>query len=111
LSSDGVGWTDTVNTKEIDMRRLILAATLALGLGALPGTVSAAPAFAVPQDMATSADVQSVQYGNGYYRGRGYSRGPRYGHRGRGYGRHYGPPPHARAYGRRYNDRQWDRRW
>ena len=94
------------------MRRLILAATLALGLGAIPGTVSAAPAFAVQTDMATAADVQLVQDGRGYYRGRVYGGGPRYGHRGRGYGRYYGgPPPHARAYGRRYNDRQWDRRW
>ncbi len=106
------------------MRRLILAATLALGLGAIPGTVSAAPAFGILQDMATSqdvatsqdmansADVQLTQYRDRYYRGRGYSRGPRYGHRGRAYGRHFGgPPPHARAYGRRYNDRQWDRRW
>lgn len=93
------------------MRRLILAATLALGLGAIPGTVSAAPAFAVQTDIAAPADVQLVQDGRGYYRGRAYSNGPRYRHRGRGYGRHFGPPPHARAYGRRYNDRQWDRRW
>lgn len=93
------------------MRRLILAATLALGLGAIPGAASAAPAFAAQTDIAAPAGVELAQYGYGY-RHRGYRAGPRYGYRGRGYGRGYGgPPPHARAYGRRYNDRQWDRRW
>ncbi|PTM42977.1 hypothetical protein [Bosea sp. 124] len=97
------------------MRRLILAATLALGLGAIPGAASAAPAFAAQPEVAASADVlvQEVRNHRGYYHSRRvYSHGPRYGRPGRGYGRYYGgPPSHARAYGRRYNDRQWDRRW
>ena len=84
------------------MRRLILAASLVLGLGAIPGTVSAAPAFAAQTDIATSPGIELAQVrGNGDYRVRGYRAGPRYGYRGRGYGRHYGgPPPHARAYAR-----------
>lgn len=96
------------------MRRLILAATLALGLGAIPGTASAAPGFASQPEMAAMSDIEQARYHRGYYHGRrGYSAGPRYyGRHGRGYGRYYGgPPPHARAYGRRYNDRQWDRTW
>lgn len=93
------------------MRRLILAATLALGLGAIPATVSAAPAFATQSETAGPADIALVQY-RGNYSNRVYEGRPRYRHRGRAYGRYYGgPPPHARAYGRRYNDRQWDRRW
>ena len=95
------------------MRRLILAATLALGLGAIPGTVSAAPAFATQSETAAPADIALVQHrGNYGYGNRVYESRPRYRHRGHGYRRYYGgPPPHARAYGRRYNDRQWDRRW
>jgi hypothetical protein len=96
------------------MRRLILAATLALGLGAIPGTASAAPGFASQPAMAAMSDIEQAQYHRGYYHGRrGYSAGPRYyGRPSRGYSRYYGgPPPHARAYGRRYNDRHWDRRW
>ncbi|KPF72042.1 hypothetical protein IP69_04380 [Bosea sp. AAP35] len=92
------------------MRRLILAATLALGLGAIPGAASAAPAFAGQTAAAATTDTLLVQYrGNGGVRI--YESRPRYRHRGPGYRRSYGPPPHARAYGRRYNDRQWDRRW
>lgn len=96
------------------MHRLILAATLALGLGAIPGTVSAAPSFASQPEMAATSDIEQVRSHRGYYYShRDYRAGPRYYGRPRhGYGRYYGgPPPHARAYGRRYNDRHWDRRW
>ncbi|WP_156410304.1 hypothetical protein [Bosea sp. Root381] len=101
------------------MRRLMLAAALGLGLGALSGPASAAPAFGPEPNLAESAGllVQEVRNHRGYHHGRRYySSGPRYyGRHGRGYGRYYGgPPPHARAYGRRghyYEDRRWDRRW
>lgn len=93
------------------MRRLILAAAMALGLGASPATVSAAPAFAVQSDAVAAADTTLVQY-RGNYGNRGYESRPRYRQRGRSYGRYYGAPPRAyrpRAYYRR--DRQWDRTW
>jgi len=100
------------------MRKLILAATMALGLGALSGAASAAPAFGPQPEIAASTDllVQEVRDHRRHHYGRhAYSSGPRYyGRHGRGYGRYYGgPPPHARAYGRRgyYDDRRWDRRW
>jgi hypothetical protein len=101
----------TVNPKESDMRRLILAATLALGFGAIPGAVSAAPAFASQGEAAAPSDVGLVQY-RGNYGNRTYSSGPRYRNRGRAYGRYYGGPPRGyapRGYYRR--DRQWDRTW
>lgn len=96
------------------MRRLILAATLALGFGAIPGTVSAAPAFASQTDTAAPANVELVQYRGNYgnYGNRVYESRPRYRHRGRAYGRYYGGPPRGyapRGYYRR--DRQWDRTW
>lgn len=92
------------------MRKLILAATMALGLGAIPGTVSAAPAFAIQTETAVAAETTLVQY-RGNYSDRVYER-PRYRNRGRAYGRHYGAPPRGygpRGYYRR--DRQWDRTW
>lgn len=93
------------------MRRLILAAAMALGLGAIPASVSAAPAFAVQSDAVAAADTTLVQY-RGSYGNRVYESRPRYRQRGRSYGRYYGAPPRAyrpRPYYRR--DRQWDRTW
>src|SRR5690606_23956031 len=98
------------------MRKLILAATLALGLGAVSGAASAAPAFVPQPEVAASADllVQEVRNHRGHHYGRrGYSSGPRYGRPGRAYGRYYGGPPRGYGYGGRgYNyGNQWDRRW
>jgi len=95
------------------MRRLILAATLALGLGAIPGAASAASGFAPSSDLAATSQIEQVRNHRGFHHG--YRAGPRFYGRprhGYGYGRYRGgPPPHARAYGRRYHDRQWDRTW
>lgn len=89
------------------MRTLILAATLALGLGAMPGTASAAPAFAGQTETTTAADTSLVQY-RGRYDNRVYESRPRYRHRGRAYGRHYGPPPRGyRPRGYYRPDRRW----
>ena len=96
------------------MRKLILASTLALGLGALAGPASAAPGFAPQPEMAAMSDIEQVRDHRGHHYGRQHWRGQRYGH-----GRHWGgPPPHARAYGHRRHhygyygrDRQWDRTW
>jgi hypothetical protein len=93
---------------------MILAATFALGLGAIPGTVLAAPGFASQPELPAASDIEQVRDGHGHYSGHhGYWGGPRhYRNHGHAYGRYYGgPPPHARAYGRRYHDRYWSHRW
>jgi hypothetical protein len=84
------------------MRKLIMAAAIAVGaFAAMPSATIAAP-VATQNAMTTQSDVEVVQYGRGEYR-----RDWRYSRRhwdrpGYGYGRRYhGPPPHARAYGRR----------
>jgi len=88
------------------MRKLILAASLALGAAAfLPAIAEAAPAFASGPEVQTPAgDIQQVQYRDWRYEGRRFD-GPRefrHGHR------RYGPPPY---YGRhhRHHRRYYDR--
>ncbi|MDR6870488.1 hypothetical protein J2Y55_001488 [Bosea sp. BE125] len=93
------------------MRKLILAASLALAAAAfLPAIAEAAPAFAsspevqVPAGKAPTGDIQQVQY-----RDWRYDRPRRYGPR--AYGRRYGGPPpyYARHHHRRYYDRPYYR--
>jgi hypothetical protein len=105
------------------MRKLILAASLALGAAAfLPAIAEAAPAFApgrevqVPAGKAPAGDIQQVQYRDWRDDGRRFD-GPRefrHGPRRYGppaYGRRYGGPPpyYGRHHHRRYYDRPYYR--
>ena len=87
------------------MRRLLLAAAIAVGaLSLSPAVTIAAPVASVGR-VASPTDISTVQYGHG----RRHWRGGRHWDRpGRGYGRR-GPPPHARAYGRRAHESDYRR--
>ena len=84
------------------MRRILLAAVIAIGaLSMLPTVTIAAPISSVGR-VDSPTDIATVQYGHG----RRHWRGGRHWDRpGRGYGRRSGgTPPHARAYGRRAHE-------
>jgi hypothetical protein len=100
-----------IHRKETSMRKLILAASLALAAAAfLPAIAEAAPAFAsspevqAPAGQAATGDIQQVQYRDWRHDGRRFD-GPREFRHGP---RRYGPPPY---YGRhhRHHRRYYDR--
>ncbi|AOO82689.1 hypothetical protein [Bosea vaviloviae] len=96
------------------MRKLIFAASLALGAATfLPAIAQAAPAFASGREIqAPAGDIQQVQYRDWRYDGRReFRHGPRrYGPPGHAYGRRYGgPPPYYARHHRRYYDRPYYR--